>query len=987
MEKNEEEELKQNVTRKRSYSDHNMVKLAYRFNKKKLEQLKENKNIFSKDITEFIYIIDELAISLPNSMDYLKKYFSSLQMKMSFLIQQINSIKKNINIICEENISNLKQENENEKNEEFDLLFLNFDSMNNLELFIKKKKEELINFLDESIIKDINKKYNSFKLEKNKLFIRLQNIINDIIKIKGNINLVIDKSKNIEDLEMQKNSSDDLKILQNFFTLFEKEYNSILFDIKNLNQETLSFIYEDLNKYFELYLKINEEIKEEINRIIIGNKISCEDENKFLVDKIKNSNKKMQKDIKQYILLNNDNRINESMKSKSLLSRIGDAMLIAPEYFILFNNFENEDEDKTKKHEEDDNYNKDDLSTLKKVFNDLSSEKTLSDESLSKLFGILGNVSDKKEYINLCLHFVKYIQENIGNFKYNNIENFIFGNNMLNIICLNCPFNKIATEGNSREEFEKNYKYYQIIDNIIKIGNESLIGNKYMCTLLKNIDVLKDIKTFKNSFKTHLISEIINSLDKIKKNINPVQNVIDLFNNKIYSSLNKYDFIEEIGLDNYIENYKNLSLNEKISFNINEFLKVAHDCLKKYIIYMTNYDVEYSTMLKFIKNLNDYFPFLKENFVKFYLIFYKSSLNSIKKYLLQSKTESIKTLKKIKYIKEKNTKEDNNENNNKEIEIKNKKIIIKNILPFLDVKNKIDLIHLNKELNIRKYIYKNLLNLKRLSSEKRIKIWKIILHCEKMQINNYQEIIKEIKESEDFKVIMDDTKRTFLLNKDKEKTQNIVKNILYCFILKNNYNIKYCQGMNFMVAFLYDLTNDEELSFILFKSLIENTNLKTIYDKKFELLHCHFYILNRLISLYLPLIKKKFDDFQLNIDCFVSPYFLTLFSHVFILNNNCKKFMSFIFENFILSGWKIIFKSILAVLKYNEKEILDKKEEGELLNYVIQNLKKSDVFLDENFENFMIIYNNLNVNNNIINGLKEEYALENELKKELKSKI
>ena len=85
--------------------------------------------------------------------------------------------------------------------------------------------------------------------------------------------------------------------------------------------------------------------------------------------------------------------------------------------------------------------------------------------------------------------------------------------------------------------------------------------------------------------------------------------------------------------------------------------------------------------------------------------------------------------------------------------------------------------------------------------------------------------------------------------------------------------------------------------------------------------------------------------------------------------------------------WKIIFKSILAVLKYNEKEILDKKEEGELLNYVIQNLKKSDVFLDENFENFMIIYNNLNVNNNIINGLKEEYALENELKKELKSKI
>ena len=984
MEKKEEEEPKQNTSgRKRSYSDHNMVKLAYRFNKKKLEESKENKNIFSKDISEFISIINELSVSLPNFFDYLKKYFSSLQMKISLLIQQINSIKNNVNIIIsDENIKNIKEENE--KDEEFNLLFNNFDSINNLELFIKKKKEELITLLNDSIIKDINNKYNSFKLEKNKLFIRLQNIINDIIKIKGNIDLVIDKSKNIEDLEMQKNNSDDLKVLQNFFTSFEKEYNSVLSELKNLNQNTLTFINEDLNKYFDLYLKINEEIKEEINRIMIGNKISCEDDNKFLVDKIKNSNKKMQKDIKQYILLNNDNRINESMKSKSLLSRIGDAMLIAPEYFILFNNFDNDDEDKTKKHEEEDNYNKNDLLILKNVFNDLEREKVLSDESLNNLFGILGNVSDKRKYINLCLHFVKYINEN-RKLVYNNIENFIFGNNMLNIICHNCPFNKISSENNSNEEFEKNYKFYQIMDNIIRIGNDSLIGNQYMCTLLKNIDILKDIKTFKYSFKSHLISEIKNSLNIIKKNINPVQNVIDLFNNKIYSSLNKYDFIEEIGLDNYIESYKNLSLNEKISFNLNEFLKIVHNCLKKYIIYMANYNVEYSTMLKFIKSLNDYFPFLKDNFVKFYLIFYKSSFNSIKKYLFRAKIEDIKILKKIKYSKENNKKEENFDSN--AIEIKKKKLILKNILPFLDIKNKIDLIHLNKKLKMRQYIYKNILISNQLSIEKRIEIWKIILNCEKIENNKFREILKDSKESEDFKVIMDDTKGTFLLNKDKEKTQNIVKNILCCFISKNNYNIKYCQGMNFMVAFLYDLTNNEELTFNLFKSLIENTELKTIYDKKFELLHCYFYVLNRLISLYLPLLKQKFDDIQMNIDCFVSPYFLTLFSHVFILNNNCKKFMIFIFENFMLSGWKIIFNSILAILKHNEKEIINIKEEGELLNYVIQNLKKSDVFLDDNFEIFLKIYNNFDINNNIINRLKEEYKLENELNKEIKSKI
>ncbi len=96
--------------------------------------------------------------------------------------------------------------------------------------------------------------------------------------------------------------------------------------------------------------------------------------------------------------------------------------------------------------------------------------------------------------------------------------------------------------------------------------------------------------------------------------------------------------------------------------------------------------------------------------------------------------------------------------------------------------------------------------------------------------------------------------------------------------------------------------------------------------------------------------------------------------------------MTFIFENFIINGWKVIFKSILAVLKYNEEEIMNKKEEGEIFNFVIQNLKKSDIFLDENYEKFLNIYNYFDVNNSLINSLKEEYNSEKEIKKELNIK-
>ena len=986
MEKNGENEQKITSVRKRSYSDHSMMKLAYRLNKKKLDQLKENKIIFGKDISEFINIINELSVSLPNFYNYLKKYFSTLQSKFFLMVQQINNV-KNINIIFNEHEIVKGENEENEEDvidEELDLLFYNFESINDFNKFIIRKRKELTNLLDETIIKEINNRYNSYKLEKNKLLIKLQYIIDDITKIKENIDLVIEKSKKIEDLDIQKNNTDELKILQNYFTSFEKEYNAILSEIKSLNNSTLTFIYEELNKYFELSLKINEELKEEINRLIIGNNNSCENEDKFLINKIKQKNKKIQNDIKEYNLLDHDNRINES--SPSLLSRLGDAMLIAPEYFLIFNSFDELGEDKPKKFKEEEGYNKEDLSILKKGFIDLKSQDVVSDDSLNKLFGLLGNVSDKKKYLNLCLSFVKYINKNsfTENLRYKNVENFIFTNNIYNIICHNCPIYKVSSDDSSNKEFDENTKYFEIIDNIIKIGNESSIGNKYMCSLFKNNDIMRDIKTFKYSFKSNLICTITKSLKIIKKNINPMQNVIDLFNNKIISSFKKFDFIEEIGLDNYIDSYKELTYNEKINFNNNEFFKIIHNSLKQYIIYMANYNIDYPFILKFIKGLNDYFPFMKENITNFYINYYKSSLNSIKRYLFQSKSGSIKTLKKMNYIKEGSSKDDIfNKNKDKK---KKLVLILKNIMPFLDIKQKIDLIRLNKDLNMKKYYYKTIFSLNELSIEKRLKLWQIIL-CNKNCDNiNYKQLLTNLKETEDYKVIMDDTKRTSLINKDKEKTQEIVKNILCCFISNNDFNVKYCQGMNFIVAFLYSLTDDEELSYILFKSLIENTNLKSIYDRKFELLHCYFYILERLISFFLPVLKKKFEDIQMNIDCFSSAYFLTLFSNVFILNNNCKKFMTFIFENFIINGWKVIFKSILAVLKYNEEEIMNKKEEGEIFNFVIQNLKKSDIFLDENYEKFLNIYNYFDVNNSLISSLKEEYNSEKEIKKELNIK-
>ena len=254
-----------------------------------------------------------------------------------------------------------------------------------------------------------------------------------------------------------------------------------------------------------------------------------------------------------------------------------------------------------------------------------------------------------------------------------------------------------------------------------------------------------------------------------------------------------------------------------------------------------------------------------------------------------------------------------------------------------------------------------------------------------MKKMNY--LCKDNEEVENYRIIVEDIKRTTIknyINKEKEeKSRNCLINILCSFFRINSSKIQYCQGMNFLVAFLYDLTNNkEEDTFSLFSNLVFNTELSKIYDIKFETLKCYFYILNRLIFLFLPQISQKFEEIKLSVDCFACPYFITLFTNTYIISNSSIQFMMFIIDNFIFKGWRIIFSSILSLLKYNEKEILE-KEDDEVFNFVVNDIIKSNIFQKENFDNFLKLYKNFYIKSELIDSLKDEFNLENKIKKDL----
>ena len=50
-------------------------------------------------------------------------------------------------------------------------------------------------------------------------------------------------------------------------------------------------------------------------------------------------------------------------------------------------------------------------------------------------------------------------------------------------------------------------------------------------------------------------------------------------------------------------------------------------------------------------------------------------------------------------------------------------------------------------------------------------------------------------------------------------------------------------------------------------------------------------------------------------------------------------------------------------------------------------MKKSSLFLEENFDKFLQIYKNINIKEDLISNLQDEYKLENKIKKELNINI
>ena len=871
----------------------------------------------------------------------------NLENKIETEINNINLIQSKIKIF-QKNIDDLKESIINSSDIKGPFSFLNKIFKNFVKIITAK-----MNHFNDIVLNPYDNLFDSYKFGTEKNLNSFKEIENDIEEAKNNL---INKKE--EYFNYIKESENEEKPLKNIFSRKndDKKDENIF---HNAIKENYNQLYEyELNKMDEIIeennLKLNK-IYKELNAITSSLRISIEDIllkfskeiisfsegfNTFsqeIEKELKNNkNKKEQPDksVHRFTITsremvkieeeNNEKKEKEKMNTNSIKDKIKLFNLFARRktnynlpYKIDINNIEQQIDNIEKEQEKKNNEFID--SFVKKII----SGKEIKSKEIIDLFNILKiNEKDNQDIKNakLFLNILKKsYKHRIISFK--NKNNFIHLSNIINSLCLKFKKNNIILaliiEVSQMIKYRNDYMY-----KIVHKKNEFL-STKTLWLKLIDDEFMKAL----NNFVDKKINE-----EQSKKNINKEKDDI------------KNNILEILCLSKKITNYKKLTNSQK-----KELLKYGKEkiciIISKSISGMSSFLVPEEVINEIIVYYGTHFK------LEYNLKCYLKNKILLKNIIIRNQ---------IKYCVEKDEK------------LYNKIIIISSVAKYFPIKDYTKFLQLNKKLyqNLRKKIFIDLLLDNNLSIDSHILLWKEYLEIDKLKKKfkykdikeviyislDKEEINEEIREEKNIMVIQKDLLRTKFLFEHKEHF-NKFKSILISFIFLFP-KIGYCQGMHYIVQFLFQILNyDEEETFYFFCAILLNTKYHEIFEDDFDTLKRFFQIFEKILNIKRPEIYYKFMDCKIITNTYLSAWFITLFTETITIfdKNNVPKFAFFVIEKFIIEGWSAIFNCGFTLLEYCYDKIMLLEQE-KLLYFIMNIFETEEILKNENFEKARVLY-------------------------------
>ena len=920
-------------------------------------------------------------------------------------------------------INNMCKESQKKKNMNNNYKDYYFDKFNNYNLLLSEKFSDLSSQIQRSIISPINIYKEKYSSEFNLILNNLKSLIEkiesennnlceikkDYEKIKNNYDKEIDeenkkifKEKMEEKIELYKLKINEINLCLMDYKI---ESENMVKDILNKQVSKDQSIKKSINNYFDImnnfFIKSNEDINNFKTKI---NDISNNSINNYqFFNNIEFEIEGIKWEINDKKETINSNNLKDIKKNKKYSYKVNNN---------IKNNSNNTNNiNNSNKLSYEDNYKSNNNKSAKSIINNFITHLFKKDdleenEAAEFLFFLSEDNINIELYSYLCKFYNNYNKNDKTTIKkFLNFNNFTHFSNILNLMIEN-----ISNINDPKKQFDK----YLLLDKIICIGEESVYENTFICSLLSNNKKLKNEKLWSTCLTYQLISELKNICenyyftDKKKKGKSFLKIGKKLLG-KIYTNdknmkNNKDDIITQNGYAQFIPHYQNLSTQIKENICNKEIPLLIHNILKKYICHMSNYNFPLEGSCNLIEGI--YYEFFKSKepeLMNFYINYSIASTFSVRKIIpiadLKKNNKSEELKRKIKEIKHYKYLVENKKLFSLE-NINNKYLILKNTLAFLTNKEQLKLINLNKNLHLllQKDIYYYILTKAKyslLNINEHIEIWKCYLKCfsiyKKTGFENrtYESIVNELISDQNFLNKFQNDIQTIDLDiprspfkQDIPSSSKAIKNILYTFLYinNNNSNIYYYQGMNYVATFLYEMTHKEEDSLLLLSGLFSSTEYSEIFSRDMEKMKKYLYVVERLVYIYLPKIYCHLIDNSLELNFFVNPIFISLFTNIYSsLPENDNSFLLQIWDDFILNGWKTIFTDVLTILKQNENKILNLHGE-DLMKYLSDGITNGEMFTVYNYDEFRKEKNKFQPTKQLLEILSKESSLEEKLK-------
>ena len=853
--------------------------------------------------------------NLDNNNSVLSVYLNDI---IEYYKKFISDYKNNILKIQNELINSI----ESFKTNQDSIYKENNNELNELILYFNNNQK----ILNNSIFNYYKSYYNAQEEEKNL-----------IKKKKANININEDESELIIKDKMEARNNEmiykyDIEKYNKELDNIIDKYLKIKLKIETAEKGRISFIKASFDKQKSVFKNISNLINNYIEK-----KENFSDEFSKKIEKEKiNEISKLSEDIKKSIKL----------KTKKFVS----AELIfnkQENYNIFIKNCSFDINVKIEKTENNKFYNK--------LIDELIGEDDVPKEKISRLIEIFKyekeNENNEKEFLDVL------VGKNKSSLKFQNLKN---------LELLATPMSYISLKHNSifSGNFEINFQIIFIAERFFyqnKVNNNKV----YLSAILSKNKLFKTKLFWQNVIELKLVKKLEDDISRLKNVSAPNEkrkSILGILGNKMGLNNNKNNsFLSKMRIMPLIKNYNSLEQNKLILLDkmaSNEMYLI----LKKSIENFSNFNFPSIQSLDLISNISREYKLSNEQ-INYLVIYYKVSNHTIRKLLPHEKNKENNDI-----IEEINSNE----------KLRNIKLL-SNCIQFLDYKDYNNLLLTSKYYNqrLKKKIYKYILRQENTSIKIRLQIWSNILKIKELkQKYNYREILNNANDPKIKREIDLDVRRTNVEESQKDLHKLNITNILYA-VSSINFGVKYVQGMNSIVALLYELFGEEE-AFYIFLSFFHYTQYILIFDKNLTKLNEFFYVFNRIISLSEPELSSWFNINGVNVNFFATPWFITLFtgSHQNLRGDkDNKKLLIRIIDNFITSGWKSMMVVGCSLLHSFEQKLMNMKYE-DILELLINGMLKSEFFMTENKNNLENYFINVKISKDLIRNIEAEYNFE-----------